>query len=200
MHSNRIGLNFIAGFCLTVLSFAACAATTGDLPPSVQLVGRDDPAATAEVLGRRPVFLLVSSHATADLLKAVPAAWLDQGWTIPADQFVAVAAVSKAPWLVKKLFIGSGLRKLVAERTELLGDRLPGIGDSPVIVDMEGDMVAALRLGDFGKTEYAVFIIDKAGEIRSLIRSELADDSEAGINAAARKIVQAAAPHLGTKP
>ena len=200
MRKNCRRLNLITGICLVVFSFPLLSIAVGGFPPFVQLVGKDDPVAISDVIQKRPVFLLVSSHSTADLLKAVPAAWLDQGWTITADQFVSVAAVSKAPWLVKKLFIGSGLRNLVEERPELLGNKIPNIKDSPVIVDLDGDMVAALQLNDLGKTEYATFIIDEAGEIHPLLRSELQDDSEAGINSAAQKIIQAAGPHFGTKP
>jgi len=199
MHNNHRWLRLIAGLSFTVLSFTAFAVSTSDFPPTAQLVGRDNPITTSAVFQTRPVFLLVSSHSTADLLKAVPVAWLDQGLNIPANRFVSVAAVSKAPWLVKKLFIGSGLSRLVGERTELLEAKIPEIKDSPVIIDMEGEMVAALQLDDLGKTEYAIFIINQAGEVQPLLRSKLLDDSEAGIESAARKIVQAAKPHFMTQ-
>jgi len=199
MHSHHKWLNLIAGLCFTLLSSATLAASVNSFPATVQLVGRDNPVTTATILQKRPVFLLVCSHATADLIKAVPAAWLEQGLKIPADQFVSVAAVSKAPWLVKKLFIGSGLSSLVEERTAMIGEKIPGIKDSPVIVDMEGDMASALQLNDLSKTEFASFIINQAGEVKPLLRAELLDDSDAGINAAANNIVQAAEPHFGAK-
>ncbi len=199
MYSNHKWLNLIAGLCLTAFSTALFATSVSSFPATAQLVGKDDPTNISKLFQKRPVFLLVNSHSTADLIKAVPVAWLDQGLNISADQLVSVAAVSKAPWLVKKLFIGSGLTKLVEERTKLVGDKIPGIQNSAVIVDLEGDMVSALQLNDLGKKEYAAFIINQAGEVHSLIRAELLDDSDAGINAAAKKIVEAVQPHFGAK-
>ena len=199
MKHNRKWLNLIAGLCITLFSSLLFAASVASFPAAVQLVGKDDPVTTSNIFQKRPVFLLVSSHATADLIKAVPAAWLDQGITIPADQFVSVAAVSKAPWLVKKLFIGSGLSSLVEERTALVGKKISGINNSPVIVDLDGDMASALELDDLGKKGYAIFIINQAGEIKPLLREVLTDDSDADINAAAKKIVHAVKPHFGAQ-
>jgi len=199
MHSNHKWLNLIIGLCLIIFSTTLLATSVSGFPASVELVGKDDPATTSTLFQKRPVFLLVNSHSTADLIKAVPAAWLNQGLTISADQFVSVAAVSKAPWLVKKLFIGSGLTKLVEERTKLVGSKIPGIQHSAVIVDLEGDMVSALQLNDLGKKEYAAFIINQAGELQPILRAELLDDSDADIHAAAKKIVEAVQPYFGAK-
>lgn len=199
MYRNHRWLSLIAGLYFTLLSSALSAASITHFPTTVQLVGKDDPISTSKILHKRPIFLLVCSHATADLIKAVPAAWLNQGLKIPADQFISVAAVSKAPWLVKKLFIGSGLSSLVEERTELVGNRIPGIKDSPVIVDLDGDMVSALQLNDLGKKEYAIFLINQAGEVQPLLRAELLDDSDTGIDLVAKKITQAVKPHFGGK-
>ncbi len=199
MYSNYKWLNFIIGLCLILFSTTLFAASVNNFPTRVELVGQDDPVTTSKLFQKRPVFLLVNSHSTADLIKAVPVAWLNQGLTISADQFVSVAAVSKAPWLVKKLFIGSGLAKLVEERTKRVGSKIPGIQDSAVIVDLEGDMVSALQLKDLGKKEYAAFIVNQTGELHLLLRAELLDDSDADINAAAKKIVAAVQPHFGAK-
>ncbi len=199
MNHNHKWLNLVAGLCLALFSSLLFAVSVASFPATVQLVGKDDPVTTSKIFQKRPVFLLVSSHATADLIKAVPAAWLDKGLTVPAEQFVSVAAVSKAPWLVKKLFIGSGLSRLVEERTTLVGEKISGIENSPVIVDLDGDMVSALGLNDLSKKGYATYIINQAGEVKPLLRAVLTDDSDADINAAAKRIVQAVSPHFGVR-
>jgi len=180
-------------------ALATAAPSVDTLPSPVQLVGQKDPVATSGLTHNRPILLLACSHATASLLKEVPAAWLERGWTIPANRFIGIASVSKAPWLVKKLFIGSGLEKLVTERREEVSKQIPDIDTSPVIVDMDGEMASSLKLNDMGKNGYVAFIIDSAGSIHQLVNAVLEDDSEQAINTAASKIVQLAESQMQIK-
>jgi hypothetical protein len=188
-------------FLVPIFSSGAKAASLADLPPKVLLAGVDDPVATGELLTVRPLLVVVGSHKTVGLLDRLPLRWLARGWALQPEQFLGVAAVSKAPWLVKVFLLRGSLTQAKKDRDELAAGKIPGLERSEVIIDQDGEMVKALGLADLGKRGYAAFVIDGSDTIESIVRAELPDgvDEEQNLIGAADRILDNGAGYFSGK-
>ncbi|MBF0630182.1 MAG: hypothetical protein HQL89_04235 [Magnetococcales bacterium] len=152
-----------------------------DLPEKVELAGFGDVSTLANLLQKRPVLIVVGSHATFPLLEELPFRWHARHWTMAPEQFLGVAAVNKAPWLVKKLLATSSLRQIKEERDIRARGIIDNLDRSQVVVDRGGDMVAALHVEDLGKKGYAAFMVDRDGSVHRLFQAELPGKEEAKV-------------------
>ncbi|MBF0107789.1 MAG: hypothetical protein HQL76_01250 [Magnetococcales bacterium] len=156
-----------------------------DLPEKVELAGFGDTGTMADLLRKTPVLIVVGSHSTFPLLKELPFRWVARGWKIDPEQFVAVAAVGNAPWLVKKLLVTSSLRQIKEERDARGRGIIPNLERSQVIVDREGTLAGALGIAapgnPLGKNGYAAYIVAPDGTISLLLQSSLPEKEESEI-------------------
>ncbi len=175
------------------------AAPLSTLPQKVKLVGVEEPSSLAPLVRQRPLLIIVTSHATSEIMIETPARLAERGMALHGEQLLSVAAVANAPWLVKKLFIGSGLQDLIDERNTRLKDSVPDIEQSPVVVDFEGEMAAALKVSDLGKMGYAAFIIQDGDDITRILEGRVKNDSASEIAAASGLIAGAVMDRLKEK-
>ncbi len=187
--------------CIAIaLSVGSVSATSlSTLPEKVKLVGVAEPSSLAPLVRQRPLLIIVTSHATSEIMIETPAQLAERGMALHGEQVLSVAAVANAPWLVKKLFIGSGLQDLIDERNARLRDSVPDIERSPVVVDFEGEMAAALKVSDLGKMGYAAFIIQDGDDITRILEGRVENDSESEITAASGLIAGAVMDRLKEK-
>ena len=168
--------------CVTLLSsvfsLEAQALSVSDLPEKVLLTGVGEPVPLKNIVVKTPLLVVVGSHKTISLLEALPFHWQARGWKLAPEQFLGVAAVSKAPWFVKTLFLRGSLTEAKRERDEQVAGLILGLERSKIIVDLEGDVATGLGVGDLGKGGYAAFILDGEGTITPLIRSEIPEGGE----------------------
>lgn len=196
----RMGFVPLVPLLFLIFLMPAHALEVAALPRQVRVVGSEDPVATASLFPVKPVLLVVVFHHTLPLLEELPFLWQARGWTLDPQQLVGVAAVHKAPSLVKSLFIPGTLAQLQDRRRERGGDRLPGLERSPIVIDLEGETARALGVAELGKGSHAAFVLDRRGQLSEVVRvAEIAEGelTPEGLATAGRQILDAAAPLLG---
>ena len=128
------------------------------LPQKYELVGKDKDI-SKEVLFKKGqnYLIVVGNHDSLSVVKEFPKLFkLD----IP---YVMVANISAAPWFVKKMFIPGKLEEL-NEGTNI-----------PLIFDMDGNMVNALKVVDNAKTKFYAYILTDVGTISKIYEGSVKD-------------------------
>ncbi len=194
MYAKRFFYLLTAGIALLLCGFGlAETIPLSTLPETVTLVGASKTLPLEPLLRKRPLLILVASHATSNVLIEAPEQLTRQGTVLHGEQILEVAAVADAPWLVKKLFIGAGLQDLLEQRNTRLRDSVPDIDHSAIVIDLDGDMATALKANDLGKMGYAAFLVREGDALELAYQGAIQDDSEIEINTAATHIADAVA-------
>jgi hypothetical protein len=193
--------SWLLSILLLTVSTGAYGKNLADLPEKVLLTGVGDKVLLKDFTQIRPLLVVVGSHDTIPLIELLPFKWHDRGWKLAPKQFLGVAAVSKAPWLVKTLFIRGTLTQAKGERDKRAAKIIPGLEWSTIVVDLEGEMATALGVDKQGKRGYAAFVIEPSGTVLPLIKSQLdeGDDEVENLDKAAQKILDIGEGYFGVK-
>ncbi|QDF29216.1 hypothetical protein [Halarcobacter anaerophilus] len=126
------------------------------LPSTYELVGKDGEIKKETLLQKGKKYLIiVGNHDSLAVVKELPKLFKVD---LP---YVMVANISSAPWFVKKLFIPGKLEEL-NEGTNI-----------PMIYDMDGKMVNALKVRDNSKTKFFAYILTEVGTISKIYEGEV---------------------------
>ena len=151
------------------------------LPETVQMIGEEEKTRFNNIIRKKPVLIVVGSHNSLVIVQEIPLLWHERGFSISPEQFISVAAVSRAPWPVKKWIIPGKLEELKEERDEKLEKIIPEIERSPLLLDFDGAIAKALQADNLGKSGFAAFVIVQSGEIKEVYRGTIrADNDTAG--------------------
>ena len=159
------------------LSNAAALTDLSSLPPKVLVAGNEDEVSIQSVIKKKPVLIVVGSHDSLVIVNELPKAWLKKGWSIEAEQFISVAAVSRAPWPIRKWIIPSKLKELKEKRDNALSEQIPDIYKSPLIIDFDGSFIKALGINKIGKADFAAFVIINDGTIKEIYKNAISANS-----------------------
>eukprot|EP01156_Anaeramoeba_ignava_P003712 Anaeramoba_ignava/a224084_41.p1 GENE.a224084_41~~a224084_41.p1 ORF type:complete len:198 (-),score=25.45 a224084_41:76-669(-) len=121
------------------------------LPAKFELVGKDNEIKKESLFEKNKKYLIiVGNHDSLAVVKD-----LSKLYKIETP-YIMVANISAAPWFVKKMFIPGKLEEL-NEGTNI-----------PMIFDMDGSMVNALKVTDNSKTKFFAYILTEVGTISKI--------------------------------
>ena len=160
-----------------LLPKTAVLTTLSSLPEKVHIAGSNDEVSIQSIIKKKPVLIVVGSRDSLVIVNELPQTWLKKGWSIEAEQFVSIAAVSNAPWPIKKWIIPGKLEELKEKRDKALIEKIPDINNSPIILDFDGAFIKALGVNKIGKTDFAAFVIINDGTVKEVYKSRINADS-----------------------
>jgi len=121
------------------------------LPTKFELVGKDNEIKKESLFEKNKKYLIiVGNHDSLAVVKDLPKLYKIE------TPYIMVANISAAPWFVKKMFIPGKLEEL-NEDTNI-----------PMIFDMDGSMVNALKVTDNSKTKFFAYILTEVGTISKI--------------------------------
>lgn len=121
------------------------------LPAKFELVGKDNEIKKESLFEKNKKYLIiVGNHDSLAVVKDLPKLYKIE------TPYIMVANISAAPWFVKKMFIPGKLEEL-NEGTNI-----------PMIFDMDGSMVNALKVTDNSKTKFFAYILTEVGTISKI--------------------------------
>jgi hypothetical protein len=157
-------------FLFLLFASAVMALDISALPEAVQMIGKEKEIPFENIIRKKPVLIVVGSHDSLVIVQEIPLVWHEKNFSISPEQFISVAAVSKAPWPIKKWIIPGKLEELKEKRDEKLEEIIPDIERSPLLLDFNGDIAKALQADNLGKNGFAAFVIAQSGEIKEVYR------------------------------
>ena len=173
----------LSSLIFLLLHNLSLALDISSFPDMVKLVGKDKKVSFESLCRTWPILLLVGSHSSFILVNQLPKSWSKREMPIKGEQFIGVAAIGEAPLFVKKMIINGNLEELISTRNKELKDIIPGISNSPIIIDTDNKVVNSLGITGLGKTGFEAFVILKDGKVEKIysgkIKSEKDDYNQA---------------------